>query len=73
LTGLRVVRTEILKEWHIKSNGFDIEVELNKEVERRGFDIIEVPIIYRARVGDKKLRVRDGAQIFSRILAETLK
>ena len=29
LTGLRVVRQEIVNNWHPKSKGFDIEVELN--------------------------------------------
>jgi dolichol-phosphate hexosyltransferase len=72
LTGLRVVRAKILKDWKVKSNGFDIEVELNKEVERKGFSIVEVPIGYRARLGEKKLRVRDGTQIFARMLTEAL-
>jgi hypothetical protein len=54
-----------------KSKGFDIEVELNSEVERRGFGIVEVPISYRKRRGEKKLKVSDGATIFKRILLET--
>jgi glycosyltransferase involved in cell wall biosynthesis len=72
LTGLRVIRTEALKGWHIKSKGFDIEVELNHQVERRGFTIREIPICYRARLGEKKLKVRHGATIFKRILLEAL-
>jgi dolichol-phosphate hexosyltransferase len=72
LTGLRVVRASILKDSKIKSNGFDIEVELNNEVERKGFSIVELPIDYRARLGEKKLRVRDGAQIFSRMFTSAL-
>jgi glycosyltransferase involved in cell wall biosynthesis len=44
LTGLRVIRAEILRNIKIKSKGFDIEVELNHRVEREGFDIVEVPI-----------------------------
>ena len=71
LTGLRVVRAEILRGWKVKSKGFDIEVELNHQVERRGFGIIEVPISYRERVGEKKLRVRNGAEIMRRIVLET--
>jgi glycosyltransferase involved in cell wall biosynthesis len=46
LTGLRVVRGELLRNWTIKSQGFDIEVELNYYVERTGFEIIEIPIMY---------------------------
>jgi dolichol-phosphate mannosyltransferase len=70
LTGLRVVRAEILKGWKVKSKGFDIEVELNHLVERRGFDIAEVPIGYRVRLGTKKLKARHGAVILKRIMME---
>ncbi len=72
LTGLRVVRAELLKGWKIQSKGFDIEVELNHYVERRGFGIIEIPIDYRPRIGEKKLRVRHGVAILKRIVIETI-
>ena len=71
LTGLRVVRAEILRGWKVKSKGFDIEVELNHQVERRGFGIVEVPISYRKRLGEKKLKARHGATILKRILLES--
>ncbi len=71
LTGLRVVRAEILRKWKVKSKGFDIEVELNHRVEGEGFGILEVPIKYRERLGEKKLGVRNGAEIFKRIMLET--
>lgn len=70
LTGLRVVRGEILRGWTPKSKGFDIEVELNHHVERQGFKIVEIPIHYRDRLGEKKLKMRDGLPIFKRILLE---
>ncbi len=71
LTGLRVVRAEILRNWNVKSKGFDIEVELNHHVERMGFGIVEVPIRYRERLGEKKLKARHGATILKRIILET--
>jgi dolichol-phosphate mannosyltransferase len=71
LTGLRVIRAEILQGWVMKSKGFDVEVELNHLVERRGFKIREIPISYRARLGEKKLKVKDGITILKRILLET--
>ena len=71
LTGLRVIRAEVLQGWLMKSKGFDIEVELNHLVERRGFMIREIPISYRARLGEKKLKVKDGVTILKRILLET--
>ena len=72
LSGLRVVRAELLRNWRVKSKGFDVEVELNHRVEREGFSIMEVPITYRERLGQKKLKVRHGAQILRRILLETI-
>ncbi len=70
LTGLRVVRAEVLNGWVVKSKGFDIEVELNHVVERQGFSIAEMPIRYRQRLGEKKLRVIHGAEILKRIMME---
>ena len=71
LTGLRVIRTEVLRGWHVKSKGFDIEVELNHLVERHGFKIQEIPICYRARLGEKKLKASHGFTILKRIFLET--
>jgi dolichol-phosphate mannosyltransferase len=71
LTGLRVVRAEILRSWKVKSKGFDVEVELNHQVEREGFGIAEIPIQYRERLGEKKLGIRHGAEILRRIMLET--
>jgi len=40
-------------------------------VEREGFCIVEIPIEYRERLGEKKLGVRHGAEILRRIMLET--
>ena len=72
LTGLRVIRADILRKWIIKSKGFDIEVELNHQVGKQGFQTIEVPIEYRERLGEKKLKMKHGATILKRILYESL-
>ena len=73
LTGLRVIRWQLLKDWEPKSKGFDIEAEMNHRVENKGYKIVEIPIQYRSRVGDKKLKLRDGLTIFKRIVAESLR
>ena len=73
LTGLRIVRWSILRDWIPKSKGFDIEVELNHLVERRGFSIKEVKIEYRPRLGEKKLKLRHGFTILRRILSESVR
>lgn len=70
LTGLRALRGEILRRWNVKSKGFDVEVELNHHVKLEGFGIAEIPIKYRERLGEKKLGVRHGAEIFKRIMLE---
>jgi glycosyltransferase involved in cell wall biosynthesis len=71
LTGLRAVRADILRGWKPRSKGFDIEVELNHHVERRGYGIAEIDIRYRPRMGEKKLKLRHGATILKRILSES--
>ena len=70
LTGLRVVRAEILRNWCMKSRGFDVEVELNAEVLKQGLSIVEIPINYRERVGEKKLKMKHGVTILKRIFLE---
>jgi len=72
LTGLRVLRWEILKDWQPKSKSFDVEVELNHLVEGKGYRIVEIPIYYRPRLGDKKLKPKHGFTILKRILLESL-
>lgn len=72
LTGLRVVRWKILKGWTPKSKGFDFEAELNHQVERCGYQIKEVSIPYRPRLGEKKLKLRHGFSILKRIIIESL-
>ena len=71
LTGLRVIRANILRNWMIKSNGFDIEVELNHQVDKQGFKTLEIPIEYRKRLGEKKLKMKHGVTILKRIIYES--
>lgn len=72
LTGLRVIRWSIIKNWQPRSAGFDIEVELNHLVERNGYGIKEIEIAYRERVGEKKLKLKHGFPIIKRILLESI-
>ena len=71
-TGLRIIRFKLLKSWKPKSNGFDIEAEINHHIQRLGYNIVELPIIYRKRLGKKKLRFRHGLKILRRIIIERL-
>jgi dolichol-phosphate hexosyltransferase len=72
LTGLRVIRAQVFREWQVKSKGFDIEVELNSQVKKQGYETIEIPIKYRPRIGEKKLKIKHGAIILKRILLEAI-
>jgi glycosyltransferase involved in cell wall biosynthesis len=71
LSGLRVVRAELLNRWKPKSKGFDVEAELNSVVERSGYRIAEIPIEYRLRLGKKKLGLRHGLGILMRVFTES--
>ena len=70
LTGLRLIRYNILKNWQPMSLGFDIEVELNNYITCMGYEIVEVPIKYRPRLGKKKLGFRHGLGILKRIITQ---
>ena len=52
------LRSEVLEGWKPKSKGFDVEAEMNAIVGRKGFRIVEVPIDYRDRMGEKKLKLQ---------------
>jgi glycosyltransferase involved in cell wall biosynthesis len=71
LTGLRVIRAEVLRNWKIESKGFDIEVELNNYVQKQGYLTKEILIDYRVRLGEKKLKARHGAAILRRIVKDS--
>ena len=71
-TGLRIIRFELLKGWKPKSLGFDIEVEINNHVMQSGYEIVELPIKYRKRLGKKKLGFRHGVKILRRIIVESM-
>jgi hypothetical protein len=49
-----------------------VEAEMNYFVERAGYRIVEIPIEYRNRLGEKKLKLRHGFAILKRIIAESM-
>jgi len=71
-TGLRIIRSELLKGWKPKSAGFDIEAEINNHIKLSGYKIVEVPIKYRRRLGKKKLGFIHGLKIFRRIIIQEI-
>ncbi len=55
-SGMWIFKRSILSKIDVKSSGMPFSQELKIEAYRNGFRCAEVPIIYRARVGDAKLR-----------------
>jgi glycosyltransferase involved in cell wall biosynthesis len=72
LTGLRVIRADLLRYWQVQAKGFDIEVDLNQYVKQTGFQIREIPITYRERLGEKKLKPLDAAVIVRSMLLQSV-
>ena len=70
LSGMYVVRTDILKELGFESRGFGIESEIVSHVVSQGYRVSEVPIEYRKRLDTsaKKLRIIHGIHIFLEIV-----
>jgi dolichol-phosphate hexosyltransferase len=71
-TGLRLIRYKLVQGWKPKSDGFDIEAELNHRIDRLGYKIVELPIKYRKRLGKKKLGFIHGLKILRRIVIAKL-
>lgn len=67
-SGMYLVKVEALKDLEFKSKDFGVEVEVAAHIYSTG-RITEIPINYRKRIGDKKLKsFRDGFNIIKTIL-----
>src|SRR6266566_4623166 len=60
-SGMWAFRREILPRLRLVHDGMAFSEELKVEVIRRGFRLLEIPIEYRPRVGEKKIRSVDDA------------
>ena len=65
-TGYKVFKTEVLKDFNLKSNRFGFEPEVTAKVCKRRLRIYEVPITYHGRTyaEGKKITWRDGVVYF---------
>ncbi len=69
LSGLYGIRRQPFLAMGLESTGFDIEAEIGIKARMRGLRVARMPIEYRNRLGDKKLRpLRDGMHILTRIV-----
>lgn len=68
-SGLRAFKKDLLEKLRIKAKGLEFETEMTAKVAKLGYKIVEVPIEYRERVGESKLRpVTDGFRMFLSLL-----
>ncbi len=68
LSGMYIVRTDVLKEINFEMKGFSVEAEIAAHVASTSGRIGEIPIEYRPRIGEKKLKVYHGFKIFVDII-----
>ena len=61
-TCFKVMRVDVLRSMHLKSNRFGIEPELTAKIFKRGYRVYEIPITYDGRgySDGKKITWRDG-------------
>ena len=61
-TCYKVMRTEVLRSFTLRSNGFGIEPEITAKIFKRGYRVYEIPITYDGRGYEqgKKITWRDG-------------
>ncbi|CAG0943590.1 partial Undecaprenyl-phosphate mannosyltransferase, partial [Anaerolineae bacterium] len=68
-TCYKLMPSAVMRVLDLRSNGFDIEPEITAKLARAGYAIVEVPIAYRPRTEDKKMRpLREGARALGALL-----
>ncbi|MBI2140846.1 glycosyltransferase [Candidatus Woesearchaeota archaeon] len=67
-SGMRAFRLGRIRPF--RSKGFDIEAEITVRAIKDGLKIAEIPVEYEKRVGESKIRIKDGFTILMRIIKE---
>ena len=67
-SGMRAFRLDRIRQF--RSKGFDIEAEITIRAIKDGLKIREIPVEYEKRVGESKIRIKDGFTILMRIIKE---
>jgi dolichol-phosphate hexosyltransferase len=63
-TGYWGFRREVIKSLNLTADGFQIEAEILTQIAKKGYEIGELPILYRMRQGKPKLgSLKDGRKI----------
>ena len=70
-SGMRAIKVKRMSGL-LNANGFDIEAQITIKAIKNKFKIKEIPIKYKERLGQSKIRIKDGFLILSRIIKERL-
>ena len=74
LSGQRVMRYECIRTFRPQAMGFDIEVEVNSYIVRSGYQILEVPVRLRSRLGKGKFwRSKHSMRMLMRMVLMALR
>jgi dolichol-phosphate mannosyltransferase len=65
--------TDCLRSLDLTAERFELEVDLFAECALRGIPIAEIPIPFRRRIGERKLRLREGFRIAFALLKKRLR
>lgn len=68
LSGIRLMRTSVLKDVQFRSTGFGAEAELTAQFLMEGRKVVETPASFRRRLGNAKLGYLDGFRILGTTL-----
>lgn len=69
-TGYRAFKKEMFEKFDVNAKGLEFETKMTVKVAKLGYTICEVPIEYRARIGQSKLSpIYDGCKMFSSIVS----
>jgi len=70
-TCYKAIKSDLLKNIDLRSNGFEIEPEITAKILKAGIKIIEVPISYNSRgvKQGKKIRYRDGIKAVIKLIS----
>ena len=72
-SGMWAFVSDQLKSLGLTANGFDLEADIFAECALRGIPILEIPIRYDRRIGEPKLRLKEGFRIAFALLKKRLR
>jgi glycosyltransferase involved in cell wall biosynthesis len=69
-TGMRAFRRQMFDKLDVRAKGLEFETKMTVRAAKLGYKIVEIPIEYRERVGQSKLRpIKDGARMLAALLS----